>query len=41
MKFGAQTYTVRTFTQNERDFRESMKRQDVWATPAAPENRVF
>ncbi len=26
MKFGAQTYTIRTFTQNERDFRESMKR---------------
>lgn len=26
MKIGAQTYTVRDFTQNERDFRESMKR---------------
>ena len=26
MMLGAQTYTVRTYTQNERDFRETMKR---------------
>lgn len=26
MRLGAQTYTIRAYTQNERDFRESMKR---------------